>query len=166
MNVLARVMRAAWDEIKIPETCVKRTGFEHYVRERLFPEETYDVPDKFRDRTENRRNRAARLKAPSLRLKSKNNGAEWYVVAKFCARYHEGKLGWSGDIELKRYQEIDNTTPVLIAIGTGGRPSAPGKVFLIPVSHIRFIKLYPLFLKRYEIPPDRSISPGYLKSIL
>ena len=46
------------------------------------------------------------------------------------------------------------TTPVLIAIGVGGRAPAPDHVFLFPVRGVRYTHLFPSFLRHYEIPCD------------
>ena len=166
MNVLARVMRAAWDDASKPITDVKGDQFERFVRDKLFPKETHDIIAKTPANPENKP-RHAPAKPPNLRFKTKANGFEFYVEAKFRAKSSgDGKLEWCKNVDLKRHQETDNTTPVLLALGLGGRPSAPAKVYLIPVRHIRFTKLHTSFLQRYEIPPNRSISPGYVKSIL
>jgi hypothetical protein len=166
MNVLARVMRAAWDEANKPVTYAKGEEFEHYTRERLFPKEAYDLLQKTHSYIDNKGDFIASSKEPDFRFKSKYSCTEFYVEAKFRSKYHDGGLEWCKDFQLKRYQEIDNAVPVLIAIGLGGHPAEPEKVFLIPMKHIKFIKLYPSFLSKYEVPPGHSISANHLKNIL
>jgi len=165
MNVLARVMRAAWDEANKPVTYVKGDEFEHFVRGRLFTRESYDLLHKTHDYADNKNDYIASSKDPDFRFRARSDGQEFYVEAKFRSRYHDGKLEWCKPFQLKRYQEIDNHTPVIIVIGLGGQPCAPENVFLIPMKYLKFVQLYPSFLSKYEIPPDSSISPHHLRNI-
>jgi hypothetical protein len=166
MNVLARVMRAAWDEANKPESYVKGDDFERFVRERLFVKSSYDLLYKTHDYADNKGDFIKSSKKPDFRFRSRNSGIEFYVEAKFRTRYHDGRLEWCKNYQLKRYQEIDNIIPVLIAIGLGGHPWEPERIFLVPMGHIKFVKLFPSFLKNYEILPDHSISESYLKRII
>jgi hypothetical protein len=165
MNVLARVIQAAWEEANKPETYVWGEDFERYIREKIFPKELYAVLRKTHGYTENRHDFIASSKEPDFRFRVKNSNFEFYVEAKYRSKFHEGGLECCKNYQLKRYQEINNTTPVLIAMGLGGRPAAPDKVFLIPLTHVKFVKLFPSFLDRYEISPDHSITPNILKNI-
>src|SRR3972149_870349 len=54
MNVLARVMKVALDEGNKPEGYVKGDEFHRFVRERLFPKESYDLLFKTHNYAENR----------------------------------------------------------------------------------------------------------------
>jgi hypothetical protein len=166
MNVLARVMRGAWREANKQATYVKVDEFERYVREKLFTSEAYDLLNKTRDYVYNDDDYLAYSKALDFRFKCKSNGFEFYVEAKFRPKYHDDGLELCKSFQLKRYQEIDNTVPVLAVIGLGGRSNEPEKVFLVPIKHIRFTKLHPSFLQRYEIHPNHSVSASLLKSIL
>ena len=166
MNVLARVMRAAWDEATKPESYVRGDEFERFIREKLFPKESYELLHKTPNYIENNHDFIESSKAPDFRLRAKSNGIEFYVEAKFRSKYNNGSLEWCKPLQLKRYQEIDRTSPVLIAIGMGGHPHTPEKVFLIPVQHIKFIKLYASFLQRYETAVHHSVSPVYVRSLI
>jgi hypothetical protein len=103
---------------------------------------------------------------PDYKFRSKGEGVEFFIEAKFRTRFSAGVLEWCKHFQLKRYQEIDIVVPVLVAIGLGGRPAAPEKVFLVPIQHIKFVKLFPSFLQRYEVQPGQPITESHLKRIL
>jgi hypothetical protein len=166
MNVLTRTLKAAWDEANKPLGYVKGDEFEQYVRAVIFPKEHYDVLEKTHDYRENKEDYIASSQKPDYLFKSKASGLEFYVEAKFRSRFQNQVLEWCKLFQLKRYHEVDLTIPVFIVIGLGGQASIPEKVFLIPVRHIKFIRLYPGFLQKYEIRPDRSVSESILKRIL
>jgi hypothetical protein len=159
-------MRAAWDEANRPVTSTKETEFERFVRERLFPSALYDLMPGTHDDANNSDEYLTFLKHPCFKFRSKNDGRDFYVEAKYYSKYQNGRLEWCNAIQLKRYQEIDNITPVMIILGMGGHPSVPEATFLVPVKHIKFAKLPPSFLSRYRILTHHSINPGYLKNII
>lgn len=166
MNVLTRSLRTAWDEANKPLIYVKADEFENHVRATLFPCESFDILEKARDFSDNRENRAAFSVYPDIKFRSKISGFEFFVEAKFRARFQNQILEWSKFFELKNYQQLDNLTPVLIAVGLGGRPSMPERVFLMPVKHIKFVKLYPGFMQKYEVDPSRPVTESLIKRIL
>ena len=166
MNVLTRVLKAAWDEANKPVSYVKGDEFESFVRAQLFPRESYDLLYKTHDYVDNKDDFIASSKHPDFKFRGRNSGIEFFVEAKFRSKFQDEVFEWCKLFQLKRYQEIDNITPVLIAMGLGGCPSTPENIFLIPMQHIKFVKLFPSFLQKYEIHPDRSISESYLKRIL
>lgn len=166
MNVLTRTLKAAWEEANKPVSYVKGEEFEHYVRDVLFPVDIYLMLDKTHDYRDNIDDFIESTKLPDFKFGSRTLGLEFFVEAKFRSRFQDQVLEWCKFFQLRRYQELDNTTPVLIAVGLGGRPSAPERVFLMPVKHIKFVKLYPGFLQKYEIKPGRTISESFLKRIL
>jgi hypothetical protein len=166
MNVLTRTLKAAWEEANKPISYVKGDEFEQYVRDDLFPGELYSLLEKTHDYRDNRDDFIQSTTLPDFKFDAKHLGLEFYVEAKFRSRFQDQILEWCKFFQLKRYQELDNITPVLICIGLGGRPSAPERAFLMPVKHIKFVKLYPGFLQKYEIRPDRPVSEQALKRIL
>ncbi|OGO41629.1 MAG: hypothetical protein A2137_00175 [Chloroflexi bacterium RBG_16_58_8] len=166
MNVLTRVFKAALDEANKPESYVKGDEFERFVMERLFPREEYNLLHKTHDYSSNRDNFIASSKLPDFKFVSVANRLQFYVEAKFRSKYHNGVLEWCKPFQLKRYRDINNIVPVLIVVGLGGKPGRPEQVFLIPMQHIQFVKLFPSFLKRYEIPVNRCVSESYLTRIM
>jgi hypothetical protein len=159
-------MKAAWDEANKPVGYVKGDEFERYVRTALFPRDTYELLSKTHDYADNKGDYITSSKMPDFEFKSKNSGIEFFVEAKYRSKYQAQALEWCKLYQLKRYQEINNVTPVLVAIGLGGQPAAPESVCLIPMKHIKFTKLYPSFLERYEIRPGQPISESYVKRMM
>ena len=166
MNVLTRSLKAAWEEATKPAGYVKGDEFEQYVRITLFPRDLYDLLEKTHDYRDNRDDFIESSKFPDYKLRLKSNGFEFFVEAKFRARFQDQILEWGKFFQLKRYQEIDSITPVFIAVGLSGRPSMPEQVFLMPVRHIKFVKLYPGFMQKYEVEPNQPVNEKILKRIL
>ncbi len=166
MTVLTRTLKAAWDEVNKPLSYVKGDEFEQYVRTVIFPREYYELLEKTHDYRENKEDYIASSKKPDFLFKSKASSAEFFIEAKFRSKFQDQVLEWGKFFQLKRYQEIDRVTPVYIIIGLGGQPSLPERAFLIPVKHLKFVRLYPGFLQKYEIRPDRSVSESVLRRIL
>jgi hypothetical protein len=166
MNVLTRTLKAAWEEANKPVSYVIGDEFEQYVRDIIFPRDAYTLLDKTHDYRDNRDDYIEHTKLPDFKFESTALRREFFVEAKFRSRFQDQVLEWCKFFQLKRYQELDNVTPVLIVAGLGGRPSAPERVFLMPVKHIKFVRLYPGFLQKYEIRPDRCVSESTLKRIL
>jgi hypothetical protein len=166
MNVLVRALRAAWDEANKPAGFVKGDEFEQYVRATLFPRDSYDLLSKTHDYRDNKADVIKSSRQPDYHFRSNELNIEFFVEAKYRSVLQNQAIEWGKYFQLKRYQKIDNVTPVLIVIGLGGRPSAPEKIFLMPVKHIKFVKLYPGFLEKYRVAPGYSISDKLLKRIL
>jgi hypothetical protein len=166
LNVLTRALKAAWDEANKPVGYVKGDEFELYVRTTLFPRDCYELLSKTHDYADNKGDYIASSKMPDFEFKAKNNGIVFFVEAKYRSKYQDQVLEWCKSYQLKRYQEINNVTPVLIAIGLGGQPAAPEGLCLIPMKHIKFTKLYPSFLERYEIHRGQPISENYVKRVI
>lgn len=166
MNVLVRTLKAAWEEANKPAGFVKGDEFEQYVRTMLFPQKSYELLSKTHDYKDNKADFIKSSKQPDFKFKSVKLGTEFFVEAKYRSGFQDQVLEWGKYFQLKRYQAIDVVTPVLIVIGLGGRPTAPEKVFLIPVKHIKFVRLYPGFLEKYRVAPGDSISEKLLKRIL
>ena len=163
MNVTAGALKTRWGEAaKMPDP-VKGEKFDRYVRDVLFPQELYELRYDYED---TRDDYISHSKLPDHKYRSINEGIEFFVETRCRARFQDRILEWCKFFELKHYQEIDNIIPVLIAIGLGGKPSAPERAFLVPVKHIKFVKLYPLLLQKYEIDPGRHISERFLKILL
>jgi hypothetical protein len=119
-----------------------------------------------RDTTDNLEDYVTYTKLPDYKFKSRVLNDEFFIISRFRAKFQDQVLEWYKLFQHKEWQEIDKITPVLLAAGLGGRPSMPERVFLMPVKHLKFMKLYPGFLQKYGICPDRSVSESILKKIL
>jgi len=153
MNVLTRTLKPDWDEANKPVSNIAGDEFEQYVRAVLFPRESYDLLLKTNNFRNNKDDYSLSIKLPDFKYVSKKDGIEFYIEEKFRARFQDQILEWNKFFELKRYQDINTVTPVIIAIGLGGRPSAPERVFLVPARHLKFVKQYPSMMRKYELSP-------------
>jgi hypothetical protein len=151
MNVLSRVMQAAWVEARKPIGHVTGEEFRDFVRNTIFPESHYILLRKTHEYITVKNDTMATSREPAFKFKSQKTEKEFYVDAKYRHEFHNGMLNWCKPDQLKRFQEIDIETPVYVVIGTGGQPGTPEKVCLIPMKHIRFTRLYTSILTRYQI---------------
>ena len=156
MTTLTRTAKAAWDEIVKPESYVKGDEFEHFVRDRLFLKEDYDLLQWTHDYTTNKNDYAA-SKEPDFKLKSIKSGREFFVEVKFRLDFYKGAIEWCKPYQLRRYKEIDTRTPLYIVIGVGHKPSEPDHLYLLPLKHIRYTTLFRSFLKAYTIKSNQCI---------
>jgi hypothetical protein len=166
VNAMAKPAQSAWEASRNPTIFEKGDDFEQYIRYTLLPADAYDLLYKTNDLTESMEDYVTYTKQPDYKFRSKARGIEFFIESKFRARFQDQVLEWCKLFQSKRYQEIDRAAPVVVMAGLGGRPSAPERVFMMPMKHLKFVRLYPGFLQKYEIRPDRSVSEEYLSRIL
>jgi hypothetical protein len=158
MSVITRALGAAWAEITKPATFVAGDEFEQYVRKHLFPKERYDLVHRTHDYEANKNDFVQTSNGPDFRFRSIRSGREFLVEVKYRSRLYQGAVEWCKPYQLRRYKTNDQTVPVFVAIGLGGIPDSPGHVYIVPVRHIRYRRLFPSFLRRYEVPPDQYVN--------
>jgi hypothetical protein len=56
-----------------------------------------------------------------------------------------------------RYRDVDQHIPVYIVIGVGEHPNNPNQIFFVPLREIPYVRLFPSFLQRYNIPVKEEI---------
>ena len=156
MTTLTRTAKAAWDEIVKPESYVKGDEFEHFVRDRLFLKEDYDLLQWTHDYITNKNDYAA-SKEPDFKLKSIKSGREFFVEVRFYLDFYKGAIEWCKPYQFRRYKEIDTKTPLYIVIGVGHKPSEPNHLYLLPLKHIRDTTLFRDFLKAYAIKSTQCV---------
>jgi hypothetical protein len=158
MGVLGRALEAAWAEITKPGTYVAGDEFQQYVRKHLFPKDRYDLVKQTPDYKANKYDFVETSNEPDFEFRSRRSGREFLVEAKYRSRLYQGAVEWCKPYQLKRYKVIDEAVSVLVAIGVGGLPDSPDHVYIVPVKHINYRRLFPSFLKDYEVPADRCVN--------
>ncbi len=158
MGILTRVLKAAWAEANKPETYVKGDEFEHYVRRCLFAKEEYDLVHQTHDYTANKKDFVETSKEPDFKFRSRRSGREFFVEVKYRSAFYQGAVEWCKPYQLKRYKAIDKAMSVFATIGVGGLPESPEHIYVVPVKHIRYTRLFPSFLKDYEVPADQCVN--------
>lgn len=78
------------------------------------------------------------------------------IECKWREKFIEGKIKWASDNQIHSYQDFENRCriPVFIAIGIGGEPSRPDKLFVTPLRNIEtYSKAYEADLIPYKRKP-------------
>jgi len=158
MGVLTRALKAAWAEMNKPATHVAGDEFQQYVRKHLFPKEGYDLVHQTHDYEANKNDFVETSNEPDFRFRSRRSGREFLVEAKYRSRLYQGVVEWCKPYQLNRYKAIDKAISVFVAIGLGGHPKSPEHVYIVPVRHIRYRRLFPSFLRHYEVPADQCVN--------
>ena len=154
MSVLIRIVKAVRAEMNKPKSYVKGEEFEQYVRKYLFPKERYDLVHQTHDYNANKNDFVETSKEPDFKFRSRRSGREFLVEVKYRSRLYQGAVEWCKPYQFKRYKTIDKAMPVFVAIGLGRIPESPAHVYIVPVKDIRYPRLFPSFLRDYEVPAD------------
>lgn len=161
MSLLTRTVKAVWEELNTPDTFRKGEEFESYVRSYLFPKDKYILLQKTHNYIENKDDFVDSTKEPDFKFKSVS-GRTFFLEAKYRSNYFNGAIEWCKPYQLRRYREIDKHTPILVVIGIGLQPNNPAKLFLMPLKDIKYTRLFPSFLRPYEVPTKKDICENQL----
>jgi len=161
MSVLTRVVKAAWNEINVPDTFRKGEEFESYVRKHLFSKDKYDLLQRTHNYIENNNDFIDNTKEPDFKFKSAS-GITFFLEAKYRSYYFKGAIEWCKPYQLRRYQGINQHTPIYVVIGVGLQPDNPAQLFFIPLGDIKYTKLFQSFLRPYEVSTKKCICENQL----
>jgi hypothetical protein len=81
------------------------------------------------------------------------------VECKWRERFLEEKITWASNNQICSYQDFENQCriPVFIAIGIGGEPSRPEKLFVTPLRNIEmYSEVYEADLIPYKRKPTNK----------
>ena len=143
-------------ELIKPTSFLKGEDFEKCLRQKVFPQDKYDLVMKTHDFHENSQDYVESSLYPDYLFRNKTNNHEFWVEAKYRESLYNGKIIWCKPYQFKRYQHLADDLPVIIAVGFGGRPSNPEKIYLIPLEEIKYNALYPNSLLDYEFEGKRK----------
>ena len=166
LDRLLKISKAALNEALKPESFYKGEEFENYVRKYIFPSDRYELLHRTHSYTDNKKDYIESTLYPDFLFRCKRTGREFFVEAKFRSRLYDNYVEWTYPSQLKRYHEIDSQTPVFLCLGLYGKPKNPEFIFVIPVSKIKYTKLYPSFLEKFEFYPKKPIFNDYLWRLL
>jgi hypothetical protein len=158
MSTITELLEAVKNVMTKPDTYKKGDEFEDYVQKVLFPDSHFVLVQKTHDYIANKNRYIESLKEPDFKFRTRAKYKEFYVEAKYRSGFHNGVIDWCKPFQLRRYQTIDNKIPVYIAVGIGGQPEAPYQISLIPMTHIRFCRLYPSILEKFRISTGYCIT--------
>ncbi len=147
---LLRISKAALNEALKPESFYKGEEFENYVRKYIFPRDRYELLHRTHSYSDNKKDYIESSLYPDFLFRCKKTGRKFYVEAKYRSYFYPDYIQWAKPKQFDRYKKINEKTPVILSLGLGGSPKDPELIFIIPVSKIKYTKLYPSFLEKYE----------------
>ena len=91
---------------------------------------------------------------PDLRLNFKMKGIDldFAVECKYRSNYYKEGIEWCSEQQLQNYKNfaINKEIAVFVAIGTGGLPTAPEELFIIPLTELMSNFVDKSFLNKYK----------------
>lgn len=74
----------------------------------------------------------------------------------------DNRFFWAYEDQIENYQNFSakTGTPVFVVIGIGGRPKNPKKIFLAPLSLVKYPDVKMDYLQKFERDPRKSFSLG------
>lgn len=143
-------------ELTKPLAFVKGDDFEICLRQKVFTAENYDLVMKTHDFHANQKDYVESSLFPDYLFREKETGNEFWVEAKYRENLYNGKIEWCKPYQLTRYKKLSKEQKVIIAIGFGGRPRNPNKIYLVPLEQIKYTGLYPKPLTQFEFVSKRK----------
>lgn len=147
------------DEYGTPQEFIMGEEFEQLCLN-WFPDQDYKLLNRTHDFETNELRYVEESKFYDFKLEHKQTEYKFAVECKYRSDLFHDKLTWAKQFQMKRYKEYeDENQPqgYYVMMGLGGTPSNPYQIFLVPLSDIQYVGLYPSFLKDYQIPP------GYIR---
>lgn len=144
-------------EIFKPLSFIKGDDFEKCLRKKVFKKKDYELVMKTHDFHENKTDYVESSLYPDYLFRDKSDNEEFWVEAKYRENLYKGKIEWCKPYQFKRYKKLSKQMKVIVAIGFGGRPINPEKIYLIPLDKIKYTGLYPKSIQEYEFDGKRKI---------
>lgn len=154
---LLSVCKSLYQDISKPTSFIKGDDFEAFLRKRIYTYPQYELVMKTHSYHSNKGDYIEMTKYPDYLFRD-SDGVEFYVEAKYRATTFKEKLAWCKPYQLERYKQIAQTKKVFIAIGLGGRPKYPKRLFILPLEKVNYPALYESEYLPYERPvPKRNL---------
>jgi hypothetical protein len=157
MGILTRVAKAVFNEVTKPKSFAKGEEFEQYLRDFIFPERHYHLEHRSHDYSTNRSDYVADSLDPDFVFVSVKGEKMFFVEAKYRSKFYDDAVEWCKLYQLKRYKEANKELPVFIALGVGGTPDFPDHLYVFPVKHTKYIKLFKSVLKKSEVELEKPM---------
>lgn len=127
------------DQQKFLEECYEKGyQFEKYVKQ-LFNEHSFELY-KWRKSQRNPQDLfSSDYYNPDLELYFKGSRKHWFAVeCKWRQEFVNGRITWAKQSQISAYLRFQGSSriPVFVAIGIGGEPSNPDKLFVTPLNNI------------------------------
>lgn len=156
MGIVDKIMKVV-DVLNEDECVEKGNDFEKYVAN-LFDDKYFSIVQWSTDITRKHDRFVESDAGPDLIIRYKPKNENFCIECKYRADLFEGKLQWSNPQQLGRYQTFaeEKGYPFFVAIGLGGKPSHPKRMFCIPLEEARYPGLFPSLFERFERDPEKS----------
>lgn len=132
----------------------KGEEFEYFVESNLFKETDYDLIYRTNTYNQNKNRFAEDSLKPDFKFRCKKTNLEFYVEAKYRSNFDLNNMieimSYQQLSRFKSLQEVENV-PIFIVVGYEGYSSNPDNISLIPLEELDYLKLFPSFLKKYQI---------------
>jgi len=159
-----KVGKAAFDEAIKPESFDKGDDFEKYVNNKMFPVSDWKLIKKTQGYSSNKERFEDKSKEPDFQFQHIKSKKFVNVECKFRSSPFKGKIEWCKYYQLKRYKEIDNKYHnVYIVLGMGGFAKNPNKIYMFPVSEVKYSALYSNVVQKYEVSKNHKFKLEYGK---
>jgi hypothetical protein len=166
MGILKRVTKAIFNEVTKPKSFAKGEEFEQYLRDYIFPERAYHLEHRSHDYSTNRTDYVADSLDPDFVFVSVKGEKMFFVEAKYRSDFYQDAVEWCKPYQLKRYKEANKELPVFIALGVGGTPDMPDYLYIFPVKHTKYPKLFRSVLRKSEVELDKPVKIEKLWKLL
>lgn len=169
MNLLkkaTKIVKAAVDVAITPESFDKGQEFEEYVHKYLFPKGKFDLLHHSHEFSKNKDRYVESSLYPDFKFRSKETSKIFWIEVKFRSSVYNQEVEWCKDYQLKRYAEINREMPVFVVLGVGGIPMSPEHIYIVPVKHAKYTRLFVSFLRKYEFSLKMSVNPHKLWRLL
>ncbi len=87
-----------------------------------------------------------------LELKYKKDSAKFWVECKWRQNSDTKSIQFASEKQFDRYKNYqkERNIPVFVAIGLGGKPSSPEKLFIVPLYALKYNYVYLDYLSKFE----------------
>ena len=141
-------------------------AFEKYVAD-LFPKSKFDIV-KTPTRYEDALDQDIRVNCePDLCVMIKNTRFKIWIECKYVFKLvrvgEKANLNWTTKEKLQRYRDFERNSkdPVYVAVGVGGEPYSPERLFLAPLDELPYESLFESVYTKFERPTDAIIKTNY-----
>ncbi len=141
------------EEYGTPQEFVMGEEFEQFSLN-LFPDQEYKLLNRTHDFETNELRYVEESKFYDFKLEHRQTGYKFAVECKYRSNLFHDKFNWAKEFQIKRYKEYDSKNPnqdYYVMMGLGGEPGYPTQIFLIPLSDIEYVGLFPSFLNKYGV---------------
>jgi hypothetical protein len=89
----------------------------------------------------------------------------FFLECMYRSGLREGKLLFHTAEKIGRWQEVSGRLgmPVCVAIGLGGSPENPSRMFIFDLGGMKWPELFPSFFERHEVDPKKQITMADLE---